>query len=337
MERPVKGNLIALAVGILLAAVLGEIMLRVVGFTTWDAADLNDQPITLIEDEELGWRNKPGTHTMPPFVEGEPATTLTIDDASCRFTGTAADGPQTLLVGGSYTQGWGLDDEATFAWRLQENYPERQIINCGTGGFGTYQSLLMLERRLQDLDAPEHVMYGFIHHHEVRNAAAGHWLRELAQNARRGHVAVPYGTLLPDGTLERHPPLGHVAWPLRESLAFVPFAERAWMRLKTRSRFNQRRELTVGAMMEMRQLSEAAGASFIVVLLAAPPHVRDFYANHLPERGVDVVDCQVECTDCEYSIPRSMMIPGDTHPNAELNGLWAQCMAKALIARRTGF
>ena len=50
-----------------------------------------------------------------------------------------------LLLGDSYTWGYGLDQDKTFAALLDEQLPATQIINMGCSGFGTDQELLALE------------------------------------------------------------------------------------------------------------------------------------------------------------------------------------------------
>ena len=68
-----------------------------------------------------------------------------------------------------------------------------EVFNFGVGGYGGYQSLILQERKLKDLKSIQHVIYGFIDHHEVRNVAAGSWLYMLNEYSSRGHVMVPYG------------------------------------------------------------------------------------------------------------------------------------------------
>ena len=38
------------------------------------------------------------------------------------------------------TQGWAIDDNETYPWKLQKRYPSLNVLNYGTGGYGSYQS-----------------------------------------------------------------------------------------------------------------------------------------------------------------------------------------------------
>ena len=55
---------------------------------------------------------------------------------------------EVLLVGCSFTEGFGVDDEDTFSYLLNARYPHLMFHNFGTGGYGTYQSLLRVKKNL---------------------------------------------------------------------------------------------------------------------------------------------------------------------------------------------
>jgi hypothetical protein len=76
---------------------------------------------------------------------------------------------------------------------LQGKHPEVAIRNYGTGGYGTYQSLLVLERLFANprSSRPEWVLYRFIEHHEIRYVAGPQWTRLLASTSSRGRVNLP--------------------------------------------------------------------------------------------------------------------------------------------------
>jgi hypothetical protein len=59
------------------------------------------------------------------------------------------------------------------------------------------------------------------------------------------------------------------------------------------------------------------GAEFAVILLLAGDEARSHYLAYCQARGI-------KCYDCVYALTRDMEIPGDGHPNAALNELWAR-------------
>ena len=337
VTKRVATNLTVLFVAILFTLGLCEGLLRILGFQPWQyrTSDVNE-PTMLEPDPVLGWRNKLGNYVLPRYDASGEDVTLTFLDRGRRRTRMALTSAheQLIFVGGSYTQGWALNDEDTFAWKVQEQYPEFDVLNYGTGGYGTYQSLLALEQELPHLSSPKHVFYGFIFHHEVRNTASGRWLRQLMEYSLRGHTELPFGTVNEKNGLQRHSPTRYLELPLRESFALVAFVERAYMKLKSWRRFNQRREITEQTMLQMKRLTEVYGAAFTVVILTSPDEPREHYLKFSRENDIHCIDCVVECTDCLYDLPRDMMIAGDGHPNAELNARWADCIERALEVRR---
>jgi hypothetical protein len=91
-----------------------------------------------------------------------------------------ATGPTLVLLGCSYTFGFGLADEDTLEARLQSCRPDLKIYNLAAGGYGTHQMLANLESgRVEQIcaEAPRYVLYQMIPDH-VRRAAgrtSQHW------------------------------------------------------------------------------------------------------------------------------------------------------------------
>jgi lysophospholipase L1-like esterase len=234
------------------------------------------------------------------------------------------------VVGCSFTQGWGLDDAETFPWLLQRRLAEVRVRNFGTGGYGTYQSLLRIERALQTKSALRRfVVYGFADFHEARNVAAHAWLKALAAGSGDA-VRVPYCSFDHDGALRREPPIGYRTWPFDGVLASVRLVEDRLESLAAPVREGQARAVTQALLGEMDRVVRDAGARFIVVELA----VRDAatkraYASYAREHGIDLVDCAPP----ELYRP-SMRLRGDLHPNASMNRVWADCIEKQVVQTR---
>jgi len=280
-------------------------------------------------DAVLGWRNRPGSYVIPRYLPSGQDIHVTLEEPGrrrTRATATASPDGAMVLVGDSYAVGWALNDEDTFAWKLQERFPALDVLNYGTAGFGTYQSLLMLERVLPTVDRPRLVLHNFIEAHELRNAAPDSWLEDLARLSRRGHVRVPRATLDENGKLVRHPPEGYIELPFRERSALVNTLGRAFMHFRTLGRLSTKRAVTEQILLEMDRVAEKSGAELLVVLLRASPKGRKHYLHFLSKHGVAVVDCIREMT-------KDDLVPGEGHPNARMNTLWAECIAPAVAAR----
>jgi hypothetical protein len=196
-------------------------------------------------------------------------------------------------------------------------------MNYGTSGYGTYQSLLVLENELPLLKSPVIVLYGFIRHHAARSVAGASWLEALSRFSRRGIVHVPYATLDEDGALVRHPPLAYLRLPFRGSSAMIAFIEDVYMSAKLGAPGEKRAWKVVRKLvLEMAATSQRYGARFAFVNLqpARPPMgglVKFLAAN------------RIEYVDCGFPF-EGMTVAGEGHPNGEMNTLWLECIVDAL-------
>ena len=133
---------------------LAEIGFRLAGVGAWEVAAAHPTEPTMHEaDPVLGWRNKEGSYAYRAYVPEEKPIEVTILADGSRATSAVPKAAQAtvLLIGGSFTRGSGVSDSETLAWKLQEEYPFVAVRNQGTGAYGTYQSLLLLERTLSEL------------------------------------------------------------------------------------------------------------------------------------------------------------------------------------------
>jgi hypothetical protein len=322
-NRPIV-VLAVLATWILAAFVVAEGVPRLLGRRPWRYVENPQHEPALQEpDAVLGWVSKPGHYVLPPHLSGGPAREVTILPDHSRTTGASGGAERVVLVGCSVTNGYGLSDTDTFAWKLQQSHPELRIVNFGTAAYGTFQSLLRMGRVLDETPRPSLVLYGFITQHEARNVATYDWLRGLALNSKRGHVAPPYVTLSGSDTLERHPPEAFSIWPLADRLVTVRIAEDAYMHLLTYRREAQGVEATKRLISEMANLARRRSTAFAVVFLLAQDGKKEEYLGYFRRRRIAVLDCVQPLTEGNRS-------PGEGHPNAKLNSVWAQCVSEKL-------
>lgn len=321
-----KIKTITVLTSIILALILSECLLRVFGFEPWRYKKLDtNEPIMTEYDPVLGWRNKKGKYIVTPYNPSGKPIYMTFHGNGERLTDTdSADRKgEIVIVGGSYSQGQAVSDSETYAWKLQKKYPSLKVVNYGTGGYGGYQSLLVLERELPRMAFPKIVLYGFIGHHEVRNVVPESWLRTLSSYSRRRHVSIPYATFDNDVGMIRHPPETYLSLPFRESLALVALIEQACVKFRSRNRYKQRRMVTEAVLLQMDKISREYGANFIVVLLQVKKHIKKHYINFLKQNNIQFIDSV-------YSIPKKMRVPGEGHPNGKMHTIWSRRISSVL-------
>lgn len=312
---------------LLLIGMSGELILRVTGHQPWEYQRKSNEPVMFDPDPVLGWKNKPGQYFYSAYrSEGEPIT-VTILPAGNRSTGIGnPQGATMLVVGGSFVQGWGLSDEATFPWKLQQQYSNGRVVNFGIGGFGTYQSLLLLEKYLRTEPPPRVVLYGFMNHHEERNVAPWRWMRDLVQASQGGQVEFPYSEIEERGRVATQQSDRYPEWPFRETFASVNFLQELYMRVKTAKRSGQKREVTEQVLLEFDRLLQQHGTAFIVVVLDMERSRKTHYTEFFLRHHVAFLDCVYPV----YPIPKALRIKGDWHPNGQVNSFWAHCISEGL-------
>jgi len=274
-------------------------------------------------DPSLGWRPVPGHYQLPPLGPGGVPFEITFRADGARVSGPLPPGgrPEVLLLGCSITMGSSISNDQTYGWRLQELRPDVEVVNRAVEGYGTLQSLMVLENVLaRGGPKPGRVLYGFIDHAQ-RNVATPDWLWTLSFSKTK--VATPYCTLT-GRQLERHPPAAYPWLPFHEQLAAVELIENNvnWRRAAHRRAMAV--PVTKLLLSEMAALCRTQGIGFSLVVLHVSERVKEIYVPYALEHGIDVIDCNIP------KFGRDGVVPGDLHPNGKVHRAWGECIAAAL-------
>ncbi len=116
-----------------------------------------------VYDDHLGWRAKPSfalgnTHQNSRGARGSR------EHAALKSPGTQ----RIITIGDSFTWGFDVDDEETYAARLEALLPATEVINLGVSGYGTDQQVLLWEQEGAGYQ-PDLVLLGFFVHNFHRN------------------------------------------------------------------------------------------------------------------------------------------------------------------------
>lgn len=98
-------------------------------------------PGCITPDADLIYKPANGTCT---FDDIEFKTTLSFTDEG-RYTGPKPEGRGIAVIGDSHAMGWGVNDEETFAARLQA-LSGRPVYNLGVASYGSARELIRLEK-----------------------------------------------------------------------------------------------------------------------------------------------------------------------------------------------
>jgi hypothetical protein len=234
---------------------------------------------------------------------------------------------EILIIGGSFSQGWGVNDEDTFSSKLQEKYTNFKVYNFGQGGYGSIQSLLFLKEQIPKMKSPKLVIYGFIEHHEYRNTARSQWLRTLSKYSKHRSVKTPYGSIGENNELTIHPPIGYINLPLRKISSLITLIEKAYMKnmstkefLRDSQRKKQQKLVTEKTVLEMREISNKFDANFVLVILDWSNRLtKDQYEIFLKKNKIKFVNCKIPLID-------EMVLPDNYHPSDKAHTYYKNCL-----------
>ncbi|MCE7993713.1 MAG: SGNH/GDSL hydrolase family protein [Roseivirga sp.] len=312
---------------LLIALVVLELTLRLMGY---GPPPERPQAISFYEpNAHLGWTQTPGTYRFPVNIWGD-TMNLTIDRYGERLTKPEpipGNLDQVLFIGGSFTMGAGLDDEQTLPWKLQQEFPSVNIRNLGVGGYGTYQSLLVLRKRLEHSKKPKAVIYGFMSHHRQRNVAQADWLGSLAINSNKSgneQVYIPFVTLTKDKKLIEGKPVKYLRLPLHKHLASSFLLQRAINNISGYRRIHDTDEVLELLLSEMHDLCSKLDIPFYVNLLHCEKLMLSGLQEFLDQNNIAYIDSRV-------SLNENNTFRDDGHPKEVVIEEWTKRVSQRFL------
>ena len=238
-----------------------------------------------ILDDTLGHAHKPGSQAN--HLTGEFDVTYHItENGERRIPGNESEQPVALFLGDSFTFGHGVEDDETFSAVLQAEYwRERSIHNLGVMGWDTVRSLLHLSKTLEAQENVDLVIYGWMHFHDDRN------LKLLPFGGDTTGVSASIVDLLDEYS--------------------SPSAERS-------DADDLGTQLTIALIREMKEVSEARGARFILLMLPTFPDEKtadDAIAALAPLLDRDSI-CYMNLQHAPQ-FQEELLFELDRHPTAE--------------------
>jgi hypothetical protein len=143
MRREKQFKLVALFVGLLIAALLGEISLRLFFKDRLKLIE-DERSLAYRYDAELGWFPKASSQT--PINASRPITAKHNSDGFRDREFVTSTNPAIMFLGDSFVWGYDADAPERFTDKLQAKHPEWTIYNCGVSGYGTDQEYLLLQK-----------------------------------------------------------------------------------------------------------------------------------------------------------------------------------------------
>lgn len=268
--------------------------------------DLNE-PIVNKFDKELGWKLQKGVYYYESFGTEKKNFTITITENEYRKSADEIKKKKDIIfLGGSITFGFGVNDNETFVSNINKKIQNYNFKNYGTGGYGTYQSYLLLERILKNNKNIDHIFAIYNKDHEIRNVGNEEWLGILTKFSKRGYLKLPYARLDKNGNLIRKKPIKYIELPLSDNLLTVNKIEKNIMRLIFFLNSSNAELTTIKIFDKMNELSKQNNVKLTVLSLSG--ELNQNYKNFFKKNDITQIECNLP-------ISEPYVIKGDGHPN----------------------
>ena len=330
MKKNVIKNFALIVSSIFISLIIIELLLRAFGFQAWEYRERNlKEASTNKYHPILGWKPKEGVYDFAPYTKNGNYTKFTILKDGNRYSGKSTTNTKgdIIFLGGSYTQGWAVNDEETFSYLFQKKLSNFRVKNYGVTGYGSFQSLLMLEEIFKKNKNVKLVIYCYIWHHEARNYGNATWIQVLNKIKPLYHVALPYARLDKNNNLIRHKPVKYFKLPLREYSVLITKIEKKIMRARLFSLNIDETKITQKIVHEMKLLAEKNGSKFILVNLYLPSESMKISGkNYLISYNKFTKKNNINFINCGYELTKEYQVEGDGHPNNKGHILNADCI-----------
>lgn len=322
--------------GLLLFGVLvsvSEGMVRLAGFTPYRVTnvsiDVNPGGKWFMRHPTLGYSNIPGKFIVTlwlghSFNATHLPNTLRITHPIDSYFNNPRQKEEIWIFGCSFTHGWGLNDQETYPWLLQERFPEYEIVNFGVGGYGTIHSLIQFREALE-VKTPKLAVLAYASFHDKRNTFIRSRRKQIIITKKLGPVSQPYALLDGHGRLQYlYADDEYREFPLMRYSALAHFIEELYNQYE--EGWYRSHAVSEALVAEMAELAKKRGVKFMVAGINERREtfeMLDFAQSH----GISNVNISVD-----LDVKENTLEPIDGHPSAIANKKYADKLEAFLRA-----
>ena len=241
-----------------------------------------------------------------------------------------------ILSGCSFTYGMGVSDSLTYPYLLQSALKNHKVINAGVPAYGSLQTLLLLQKLLENDIRPKTLIYHYLDFHPERNVLSRSFKQLLLEESRLGKGAkdklrrrarFPYGESSKDSLrlIVRYAELDNKNrfYFLRSWSALINQLEYVYTQFYKEEKNAQK--ITELALLEIQKHCQQNKIDFIIAIMKednpSVPSIQPFCQQH----QITTVDLRLDYTDTQL-----LNAPYDGHPNAKAHQLFADKMVQFL-------
>jgi len=278
-------------------------------------------------DADLGYGMNPGKYQITEKRYGlSHRFDLTVDDSGHRATAqmVSTASKHLYISGDSGMFGWGLNDDETVPWLLQERFPKYGVVNLSLTSYSTLQALIELQRARPQISADDVVVLTYHPITNGFNVASDQMLgflktgfeHQLGDSRLISNMVIPFGSVDAGGRLQ----IEHFA------VVACAHADAPPSQCPTRqSSSDAANQVTERAFDE---ILAATPAHLVVAVLSGPDS--DPVVAHLRSKGVLIADLRMD-----KSSPDTLdVVSIDEHPGPFWHRRTAERLEAALERAR---
>jgi hypothetical protein len=280
MRREKAFKIVAIFAGLLVAALLGEICLRIFCQNSLRLIE-DERSLAYNYDPELGWFPKPNGKTV--VNASRPITAVHNSDGFRDQEFVTSTNPSVLFLGDSFVWGYDVEAPERFTDKLQAKHPDWKIYNCGVSGYGTDQELILLQKKFDHFN-PRIVFLMYCTETDYAdnsyNFAYGYFKPYFTSSADGTQLTV-HGIPVPRGT--------RVFWAEHKhfpQLYLIRLAVRTYCQLTCPDEVHldvldgRNQNPTAPLLLAINEYVRNKGAQFVVGITDANPKLQNFLEGH---------------------------------------------------------
>ncbi len=228
------------------------------------------------------------------------------------------------IFGGSSSYGWGINDNETFAWLLQESFSEYEIVNFCVNGYGPLHALIQFKEALKKNHNVKVLIFAYGSYQDRRSTSSrGRRKFFIGPWNKFGKYKQPVAKINDEGELEYcMEELNYSELPLMRYSALIHTIEKAMIKIENNSL--DIHGLSKKIIQEINEIAFKNNVKFIVAGIWNDELTYEMidYCNSIGIRAVDV--------SVDLLIPGNSNRPYDEHPSFNAHKIYADKIGKYL-------
>jgi hypothetical protein len=310
-----KRKIFRIALTVSLMMIVIEITLRIVGIRAYNIPHIQIESTpknSILPDKQFGFILNDGKFSVV-LNKGLKFTVTHVNGmriTKIKQNNLTSTKPSIAFLGCSFTYGYGISDQQTFPYLVQQKLENYDVLNFAIPGTGTIHSLLTLEEKIRKNDLPDIVILCFADFHLERDLLSESYQEKLSigfeqnpfiEQNKNFQCEFPYGQIKNEQLIISHKnskDFVNVSW-IRRNISLIN---------QTTELFRSRPtyEVTLAAIDKINKLCKENNSKFVLACLTGALPVKEYAKQK-----------NISCWNISVPIQEKglNLLPYDPHPS----------------------